>query len=314
MKFLVTGGCGFVGSALVRRLLTEGHEVMAVDDLSKGTLENLGSCREQVQVIRQDITRGLDGLLSSFRPDVIFHLAALHFIPDCDSDPLRCLRVNAEGTRAILDAAALLEEPSAVVLASSAAVYAPSDEPHHEDSPLAPIDVYGFSKLWTEELALRYAERTGAGVGIARLFNVFGPGETNAHFIPSLICQLKAGKPVKLGNLSSRRDYVFVEDVADALVRLGHHSATGQSVTVNVGTGLAYSGYEVVQSLTGANDPLSNPTIVSDPRRFRAVDRPMLQANPDFARKVLNWTPRMSLLEGLKAAWQHPLSEGVTVS
>ncbi|MGH3171694.1 MAG: NAD-dependent epimerase/dehydratase family protein, partial [Trebonia sp.] len=194
MRCLVTGGCGFAGSALVRRLVAQSHEVLVVDDLSRGSSENLGPARDQVRLVREDVTSGLGRVFESFQPEAVFHLAALHFIPDCDADPVRCLRVNVDGTRAVLEATAALRHPVSLVLASSAAVYAPADGPLHEqEDALGPVDVYGHSKRWAEELAAGFAASTGTAVGIARLFNIFGPGETNAHFIPSLICQLKAG-------------------------------------------------------------------------------------------------------------------------
>jgi UDP-glucose 4-epimerase len=312
-RCLVTGGCGFVGSALVRRLLAESCEVVVVDDLSRGSRENLGPDDDRLAVIQEDVTNSLSRIFSFFQPQAVFHLAALHFIPDCDADPARCLRVNVDGTRSVLESAAALQRPAVVVLASSAAVYAPSDGPHREqEDVVAPVDVYGYSKLWAEELAAGFAARSGAGVGIARLFNVFGPGETNAHFIPSLISQMKAGAAVRLGNLTSKRDYVFVDDVADALLRLARYSGDGQSATVNVGSGRAYSGQEVVDTLTGFDAAKVNPTV--DPRRLRPVDRPSLLADPTLAQKLLDWAPRTSLAEGLRAAWNRPVGAGVTLA
>jgi UDP-glucose 4-epimerase len=315
MRCLVTGGCGFVGPALVRRLLAQSHEVVVVDDLSRGSPENLGPDRDQVTVVRQDVRDDLDRVFALLQPQVVFHLAALHFIPDCDADPARCLQVNVEGTRAVLAATAALRHPASLVLASSAAVYAPVDGPLHEQADaLGPVDVYGHSKRWAEELAAGFAASTGMAVGIARLFNVFGPGETNAHFIPSLICQLKAGESVRLGNLSSRRDYVFVEDAAEALLRLALHGSAGHSATVNVGTGRAYAGHEVVAALAGLAPALAGLAPVIDPGRLRPADRPLLLADPTLAQKLLDWTPRTSLLEGLRAAWDCPVGAGVTLS
>ena len=312
-RCLVTGGCGFVGSALVRRLLAESCEVVVVDDLSRGSLENLGADRARVRVIQQDVTEGLGRIFESFQPEAVFHLAALHFIPDCDADPMRCLRVNVDGTRSVLEAAAALRGPVSLVVASSAAVYAPADGPHREqEDSLGPVDVYGQSKRWTEELAAGFAARTGTGVGIARLFNVFGPGETNAHFIPSLICQMKAGESVRLGNLSTKRDYVFVDDVADALLRLAQYSGDGRSATVNIGSGRAYAGDEVVEAMAGLT--VADVAPVTDPGRLRPVDRPLLLADPTLAQKLLDWAPRTSLVDGLRAAWDRPVGAGVTLA
>lgn len=315
MRCLVTGGCGFVGSALVRRLLAEMYEIVVVDDLSRGSSENFGAYRDQVRVVQEDVTTGLGPVFASFQPQVVFHLAALHFIPDCDADPARCLQVNADGTRAVLEATAALRHPASLVLASSAAVYAPADGPLREqEDSLGPVDIYGYSKRWTEELAAGFTARTELAVGIARLFNVFGPGETNAHFIPSLICQLKAGKPVRLGNLSSKRDYVFVDDVADALLRLARYVGNGQSATVNVGSGRAYAGHEVVQALAGLTPDKADVAPTTDPSRLRSVDRPMLLADPTLAQKLLDWTPRTGLLDGLRAAWDRPVGAGVSLA
>ncbi len=313
MRCLVTGGCGFVGAALVRRLLAESCEVVVVDDLSRGSRANFGPDQDRVRVIEQDVTSSLSRIFASFQPEAVLHLAALHFIPDCDADPARCLRVNVDGTRSVLEAAAGLRGPVSLVVASSAAVYAPSDGPHHEQQNLlGPIDVYGQSKRWTEELAAGFAARTGTGVGIARLFNVFGPGETNAHFIPSLISQMKAGESVRLGNLSSKRDYVFVDDVADALLRLARYAANGQSATVNIGSGRAYSGNEVVEALTELAADGVAP--ITDPSRLRPVDRPVLLADPTLAQKLLDWAPWTSLVDGLRAAWERPAGAGVTLA
>jgi UDP-glucose 4-epimerase len=303
-----------VGSALVRRLLAAGHEVVVIDDLSKGSPNNLGSDGNQVTVIEQDVMADLGRVLAFCRPDVIFHLAAVHFIPDCDADPVRCLRVNVDGTRAVLEAVGALSRPIPVVLASTAAVYAPADWPHHEDAPLGPIDVYGYSKRWAEELARSFGARTGMGVGIARLFNVFGPGETNPHFIPSLIAQIQAGETVRLGNLSSKRDYVFVGDVAEALMRLAQHCATGQSATLNVGSGTAYSGHDVMRALSGLPTIPTDLAVSIDPSRMRPVDRPLLLANNSLAQKVLGWAPDMPFESGLLAAWERPVGEGATCS
>jgi UDP-glucose 4-epimerase len=298
---------------LVRRLRAEGHEVVVVDDLSRGSLENLGTLRKEVTVVEQDVATGLGRILASYKPETIFHLAAVHFIPDCDADPLRCLRVNVEGTRAVLEATAELRQSTPVVLASSAAVYAPANWPHQEDDPLGPIDVYGCSKRWAEELAHGFGARTGTSVGIARLFNVYGPGETNPHLIPSLICQFQAGQSVQLGNLSSKRDYVFVDDVADALMRLARHCHSGQSATLNVGSGMAYSGHEVVQTLAGLPAVSSKPTLTVDPSRIRPVDRPFLLADNSLAHKVLGWIPDTPFEGGLQAAWECPIgSRGIT--
>ena len=151
---------------------------------------------------------------------VVIHLAALHFIPACNRDPQRAIRVNVDGTQGVLKAAADAASVVGVVVASTAAVYAPSTEAHSESSTIGPTDIYGLTKLWSEQLAELFARSTGKSVGIARLFNVFGPGETNPHLIPTIVRQLQQGPELRLGNLSTKRDYVYVEDVARGLIAL----------------------------------------------------------------------------------------------
>ncbi len=124
------------------------------------------------------------------------------------------------------------------MLASTGAVYEPSTAAHHETSPLAPDDVYGHSKLWSEQAVRLWERRTGVACGVARLFNVVGPGETNPHLVPEIVAQAASGDELRLGNLDSRRDYVYVDDVASGL-----HALAGHAATVNLGSGEAVDGH-----------------------------------------------------------------------
>ena len=136
-------------------------------------------------------------------------------------------------------------------MASTAAVYAPSEQPHDETSAIGPTDIYGLTKLWTEQLAELFHRKTGKPVGVARLFNVFGPGETNPHLIPTIVLQLQRGSELRLGNLRTKRDYVYVEDVARGLISLARDRLAGKSVTCNLGTGHQYDGARSSRSSAG---------------------------------------------------------------
>ena len=189
-RALVTGGCGFVGSALCSQLMETGHEVVALDDLRLGSEDSLPT---GVPLTVADVRDpALERILVAHRPDVVFHLAAIHFVPACEDEPAEAISVNVEGTQRVL-AASAAAGAAAVVLASSAAVYAPSPAPHRETSALGPTDVYGHTKLWAEQLASLHNARTGQPIGVARLFNVYGPGETNPHLIPTIIEQARRG-------------------------------------------------------------------------------------------------------------------------
>lgn len=308
MRALVTGACGFVGSALCRRLVEGGHEVTAVDDLSRGSAESLD---RRTQLVVADLRDpGLARVVASNGPEVIFHLAAVHFIPDCERDPALAIAVNVEGTQRVLDAS-VAGGARGFVLASTAAVYAPSLEPHGEDSPLGPTDIYGHTKLWAEQLVELFHQRSGTPVAIARLFNVYGPGETNPHLIPAIIRQAERDGRLHLGNLSTKRSYVYVDDVADALIALGSKTADTDRLIANVGGSRDYDGLEIVQAIGEAMGRELIPE--TDAGRLRASDRPRLAADSRRAAEELGWRPTTALEHGLRLAVERPLAVGVDV-
>src|SRR5690606_36433472 len=152
-------------------------------------------------------------LAQDFTPDAIIHLAAVHYIPECEQSPDLAVRTNVTGTVNTLLAA---PPGCRFVYASSGAVYRPDPHPHSEAAAaVAPTDIYGFTKLHGEQYVRYLAHRREFAAVIVRLFNVVGPGETNPHLLPEILAQLKAGRStVRLGNLSPRRDYIHVEDAA----------------------------------------------------------------------------------------------------
>ena len=309
MRALVTGGCGFVGASLCRQLSASGEEVIALDDLSLGAATALGP---EVRLVEADIRDPeLADVVAELRPDVVFHLAAIHFIPACEADPARAVAVNVEGTQRVLDASAAAGA-GAVLVISSAAVYAPSTEAHGENAELGPTDVYGHTKLWAEQLADLFHRRTGIHTAIARLFNVYGPGETNPHLIPTILRQAELGGELRLGNLSTRRSYVFLDDAVEALASLGAKAIGTSYAVANVGGSRDYDAGELVESIAGVLG--RELTIRTDPSRLRRSDRPRLAADCSWAREELGWTPRTSLEAGLRAAARRPLAAGVEVA
>jgi UDP-glucose 4-epimerase len=312
-RILVTGGCGFVGSSLVRRLVGDGEaDVVVLDDFSLGVPENVGQARDRVTFVQVDI-RDQPAVLEAFtrvRPEAVFHLAAIHFIPACDADPKRCLDVNVAGTQSVLDGCAAAQV-EAVVLASTAAVYAPDATAHGDDATVGPIDIYGMSKLWSEQLGALFHRSTGIPTGVARLFNVFGPGETNPHLIPAVIRQAERNSELRLGNLSTKRDYVFVEDVADGLIELERAVGQHGRLTCNLGREHAVDGFELVRAVGELLD--RELRVVGDPARMRSSDRPLLLSDCSRARTLLGWSAGTSLRDGLGAALARPTASGVQV-
>ena len=164
----------------------------------------------------------------------------------------------------MLEACSRAPSVAAVVVASSGAVYEPATRAHEEGDALGPTDIYGSSKDWTERLATYFHGTTGTPVGIARIFNVIGPGETNPHLLPAIIEQIREGRELRLGNLSTRRDYVFSGDVADGLARLADGCREAGVLTCNLGSESAVSGAELVELVASAAG--REVSITRDPR------------------------------------------------
>ncbi|MFD1647726.1 NAD-dependent epimerase/dehydratase family protein [Haloarchaeobius litoreus] len=294
-RILVTGGAGFVGTRFVTDLVEAGHDVHVVDDCSVGSPDRLPA---GVTVDEVDVrSRELEPALQSYDPHAIVHMAAIHYVPYCDEHPGETYDVNVLGTRTLLDAARTLDTLETVVNVSSAAVYPPLDGPLSEDVRPGPMDPYGKSKLVGEELVNLFGERTDVDTVSARLFNVYGPGETNPHLIPAILDQLRDGsRTVELGNLTPRRDYVHVRDVSRALQRLVDH-ADDAPPALNVGTGDAHSVRAVVEAVSLALG--EDIEVTQDQERVRASDRPHLQADIERMSSVTGWTPTVGLVDGL---------------
>jgi UDP-glucose 4-epimerase len=314
-KTVVTGGCGFIGAHLCAHLVKRGEDIVVVDDLSvgsRGNLEALGVTAVDIQAVDIRDAESLTRLLRKSRPETVIHLAAVHFIPLCEADPLNAIRTNVEGTQALLQACSAAGSVHAVVLASSGAVYRPDTAALRETDALGPTDTYGHTKQWAEQLTQLFHAKTGIAVGIARIFNTFGPGETNPHFIPSVILQLREGNAVRVGTLSTRRDYVYVNDVASAIAKLGDVCREHGLLTCNIGREEAVEGSRIVELIGRALG--RDVKVVVDQKRVRADDRPVLASDCRLAHSELDWHAQTGLEEGLEAALERPLGDGVAVA
>lgn len=226
----------------------------------------------------------VEDALRELAPSAVVHLAARHFIPDCEADPAGTLETNVLGTATVLGAAAKLPRLPRLVFASTADVYRPDTAAHAESSAVAPIGVYGLSKLAGEQLV----GGTYSDAVVLRLFNLYGPGDSTAHLIPEILRQLPTGV-VALGNLESRRDYVWVEDVAEVVgaAALGRM----RNGTYNVGSGIATSGRDVLDMIVRSSG--IDVELQQVESRLRASDRPNLQADCTALHAALpEWSPK----------------------
>lgn len=300
---LITGGAGFVGRALVRECLHQGHNISVIDNLCAGTLENLREFRDDISYHEIDIldaTR-VRAVMNAAQPEIVFHLAAHHFIPFCNAHPQDTLRVNAEGSYVVLSEAARAGARVAVS-ASSGALYPSQEGPLEEDLTVAPVDVYGLSKQLMEQTCQFIARTSGMTCVAARLFNVYGPFETNPHLIPDIIAGLRVGRTLHLGNTHTKRDYIYVDDVATLLYRCAGLTEPDY-LTVNIGTGVQYSADDIVREIAEILE--TEIEIRVDASRRRAVDKLFQRADTTRLESLLGRAAAVSLSEGLERLLTH---------
>ncbi len=241
MKVVVTGGAGFIGANLCRRLVdTAGvSEVVAIDDLSTGFRENLDGC-DGVRLVERSIldVEALRGAVAG--ADAVVHLAARPSVPLSLADPVASHEVNVTGTVRVLEAAR--ETGAYVVVASSSAVYGDNPvSPKHEDLPQQPVSPYGVTKVATEGYAQAYQHSFGVPTLSLRFFNVYGPlqpaGHAYAAVVPAFVSAAVEGRPLPIfGDGTQIRDFVYVDTVAQTLTEavLGRVTSAGP---VNLASG-----------------------------------------------------------------------------
>ncbi|MGO4129037.1 NAD-dependent epimerase/dehydratase family protein [Inquilinus sp. YAF38] len=307
MRILITGAAGFIGSQITRRLARDGHEILAIDNLSFGRESSLPG---EVVLKRLDLgtcsSAELMAVAEEFQPDGAIHFAAIHFIPYCMSHPDETFATNVRGTELVLRA---LERTPArkVVFASTMDVYAAVDRVHRETDQPAPVNAYGLSKLLGEDL-LAYATRTNdrlSGVAL-RFANAFGPGETNPHLIPDALARMRdrSEPEIRMGYLGATRDFIHVSDIAEAAAAALFQD-TGRFEVFNVASSVptpVRDVVEIIRHLVGDARP-----VVEDKKQFRKFDRPSLSADTGKIRSALGWTPKWSLEEGLRDLVQRTL-------
>ncbi len=282
--------------------LERGWKVVVYDNFSKGRREYLPH-RPGLSVIEGDILDKdqLSRAVEASGPDVVFHLAAIHYIPECEQNPGRAIQVNIEGTQRVLDAC--VGRPARLFFTSTGAIYDPAvTTPLNEESPVRTADVYGITKHTGEQL-VRYWVRQGRGRAcIARLFNAVGPRETNAHLIPAIMEQLAQGvRRIELGNLYPKRDYIHARDIADGLVALASTPAVEDVELFNIGSGTEHTVSDLVEMCAGIlGEPIAVESVAS---RRRDFDRPNQLADIGRIRARTGWAPARDVRLALDELW-----------
>jgi UDP-glucose 4-epimerase len=313
-RVLVTGGAGYIGSVVAEQLLTRGHEVVVLDDLSTGHREAIPP---EATFVHGGIgDRAVVKSLFARRPvDAIVHMAAFALVEESVANPDKYRTNNVTAARVLLDAA-VAAGVRRFIFSSSCTVYGhPAGVPISEDTPKAPVSPYGETKLEFERVLGEYATRHGLASVSLRYFNAAGgtarrgeDHEPESHLIPNVL-GVALGKRAAVSVFGTDyptpdgtavRDYIHVEDLADAHVRALDIPPDG-AVALNLGTGQGSSVRQVVET---ARRITGHPIPTTDQPR-RAGDPPELVAAAQRAAAVLGWRPRRSGLEEIVAsAWQ----------
>jgi ADP-L-glycero-D-manno-heptose 6-epimerase len=294
VRVLVTGGAGFVGSNLAKRLVADGHAVTVLDDFSSGEWRNLIDFRGDV--LTCDIAGNVDALSAAPSFELIFHQASI--TDTTVMDQRKMMHCNAEGFRQLLDLA--VKWGSRVVWASSAATYGRGESPNRESQPAAPLNVYGYSKLAMERLAQLYAPKLKHPIVGLRYFNVYGAGEAHkgkfASMIHQLAKQMRANKrPRIFTDGEQKRDFVYIDDVVAANLAAVKATATG---VYNVGSGGAASFNRVVEELNRVLKTDLPPDYFPNPYDFFQT---WTEAELSHSRSGIKYDPKFDLTRGIDA-------------
>lgn len=290
-KIVISGGCGFIGSALVDKLNHQGIAPVVID--IKQPSQRMRSLK--FDYVKSDIVKihGATARLLNGSHTTLVHLAADTFIPYCEKFPQQCFNTNVYGTFRLVN---LIKRGrgTKIIFASSASVYPPLSNKLDEKTDLQPVDTYGNSKKLSERIIRSHIP---GRYKIFRLFNVYGYGDVTPHLIPSIIRQLHRGSIIKLGNLGTERDYIFIDDVVGIITKELTHERKGS--IYNVGTGVASSTEQVIaiiEKLLGRR-----LTVLTVPALQRNIDRPRLVSNPARAKRDYGISHFTSLKHGLSS-------------
>jgi len=251
-KILVTGGSGFIGKHLIKRICSSQHEVIGVNSL-------VGDVADK-------------NTWSNFEPaDVLVHLASNTFVPDSWKDDAK------------------------LVYLSSYLYGNPSKLPIPESSPLVAMNPYTLSKKLAEEVCKFYADIYGVKIIILRPFNVYGSGQSDRFLIPSLINQVRSKNTVSVQNLEPRRDFIYIDDLVDAIIKAMEIQLDFD--IFNIGSGVSYSVAELIEIIQNIQGTSAGVKVDGERRIGEVMDT---QADITKAFDVLGWSPKYSLYSGLE--------------
>lgn len=304
MRYLVTGGAGFIGSNIVDELLRRGHDVTVLDDFSSGKEENLAHVSKKIRLIRGDICDLEAAREACEGADYVLHLAARTSVPRSVKDPIETNRVNIDGTLNVLVAARDAKVRRIVCAASSAAYGETPTLPKTETMPSEPISPYGVTKLVGEMYAQVFGRAYGLENVSIRYFNVFGPRQDPTSQYSGVLSRfmlaiLEGTAPVVYGDGEQSRDFTYVDNVVDVTLR-ACEAAGASGKVFNGGTGSRISLNNVLKLL----GEITGESIRAKYERPRGGDILHSQADIARAKEFLSYRPLVDFAEGLRRTWE----------
>ena len=294
----VTGGAGFVGSEIVRQISASGGTAIVYDNLSSGKKKFIQNY-PRVKIIKGDIKNRLTIHKAIQKSQYIINLAALPFIPDSFHYPQEFFEVNTNGTLNLILESINHKKIKNFVHISTSEVYGSAKKsPMDENHPILPQSTYAVSKLAGEKAVFTMHKEHDFPAVMIRPFNTYGPNITQPYIIPEIIMQvLGKNSEIKLGNINAERDFTFVSDTANGIIRaLFSKKAIGE--TINLGSGKSHKIKDIVKSVSSILE--KKVTISTNKDRLRPFDVNKLVCDNRKAKKMLDWEPKITFDEGLK--------------
>ena len=298
-RILVTGGAGFIGSEVVTQLIKKNAMVTVLDNFSSGKKQYLPKKSKKLKIIKGDIKNEKIVKKAVKNQEVVIHLAALPFIPDSYYYPAEFFNVNTIGSVNLLWKSIISNTSQRFIHISTSEVYGTAQFiPMDENHPTAPHSTYAVSKLAGDRVAFTLHKENGFPVVIIRPFNSYGPRYTEPYIIPEILSQvLNGNKQLTLGNIEATRDFTYVSDTADAIIRsIDAKKAIGE--IVNVGSGYETSIRDLAFKI--AKIAKKKIKIKYDESRERPYDVNRLCCNNKKAKNLLGWKPKISINSGLR--------------
>jgi len=291
---LITGGVGYIATWLKNKIERFCNKVIVIDKNIKNEKENY---------YYVDITNknSIDKILKQSRFDYIFHFAALISVYQSIKSPYSHFNVNSFGTLNLAESVRQYQDKAKIIFNSTGLVYGnPKELPITINHPLSPNTPYAASKAAAEDILSSYSRTYGIKVSVLRLFNVYGKNQKPPLFIPSFIHRCLNDKQIKVGNINTSRDFIYITDAIEAILRAAVYSKKSLSY-YNIASGLEYKISDVIEIILQLTNRNKNDLFI-DPELIRPKESEIerIKVNIFETKNELSWSPKIDLVDGLK--------------